>query len=208
MNEQIILIIILIFSVVIHEVSHGLAAYFQGDKTAENAGRLTLNPIPHIDLFGSIILPGIFLLSGTNAFLAWAKPVPYNPNNLKNKKWGELIVALAGPISNFILMLIFLLLLAIVNYFNISNEFIIEILKIGGFLNLFLGIFNLLPIVPLDGSKILFAILPKNISYKMSNFMEKNYLYIFIIFLLFIFNTNYIFNFVFLIFNQITKFLL
>ena len=83
---QIVLIIILIFSVIIHEVSHGLAALQQGDRTAEDAGRVTLNPIPHIDLVGTILVPAIFLLSGSSAFLAWAKPVPYNPNNLRDKK--------------------------------------------------------------------------------------------------------------------------
>ena len=199
---QIILIIILIFSVIIHEVSHGLAAYFQGDKTAEEAGRITLNPIPHIDLFGTIIVPAMFLISGASAFLAWAKPVPFNPNNLRNKKWGELIVAAAGPISNIVLMLLFIISIYILEYFNLGNEFISQVLFMGGFLNLFLAIFNLIPIVPLDGSKILFSLLPFNISQKTRWFMEKYQIHIFIIFLLIIFNTHFLGEFIYKIYKS------
>ncbi len=205
MNEQIILIIILIFSVIIHEVSHGLAALYQGDRTAEEAGRLTLNPIPHIDLFGSIIVPMIFIASGMNAFLAWAKPVPYNPNNLRDKKWGELIVALAGPLSNFILMFLFLILFWFFNHFGFGNEFILKILFTSAFMNLFLGIFNLVPVVPLDGSKVLFAFIPQKYYWNTRQFLEKNYLYIFLIFVFIIFNTSFLQDFSWNIFKWISN---
>jgi len=192
MNElNILLLFTLFFSVIIHEVAHGLTALWQGDDTAEKAGRLTLNPIPHIDLFGTIILPLIFFLSGSSLFLAWAKPVPYNPHNLKNKKWGEAMVALAGPVSNFLLMFVFIGLFYALK--NTANNFVLHFFYLAGFLNLFLGFFNLLPVVPLDGSKILFAFLPKSVSIKVRNFLEANYLYIFIIFIIIILNTNFLF---------------
>ena len=200
MNESLyfqgILIFILLFSVIIHEVAHGLAAYFQGDKTAYNMGRITLNPIPHIDLIGSILVPAIFLLSGVNAFLAWAKPVPYVPENLKNKKWGELIVAIAGPLSNLILMFLFIVGIFILTKLNIENDFFYTILYYGGFLNLFLAIFNLIPVVPFDGSKVLFSLIPYPQNQKIRNFMEQYSPYIFIILILIIFNTSFIFDFV------------
>ena len=208
-NMQIIIILILIFSVIIHEISHGLMAYFQGDDAAERAGRITLNPIPHIDLFGTIILPLIFILFHVNGFIAWAKPVPYNPNNLKNKKWGEFLVAVAGPLSNIVLMVIFLIFFILLVKFNItSNEFILKVLFNAAFLNWFLAIFNLIPIVPLDGSKILFSLLPFKLSQKVRSFMEKNYFYIFLIFLIIIFNTSFIIDWIstmyFYIFELIT----
>lgn len=204
---QIASIIVLIFSVIIHEVSHGIAAYLQGDKTAEQAGRITLNPIPHIDLIGTILVPAMFVLSGANAFLAWAKPVPYNPNDLRNKKWGELIVAIAGPISNIILMILFILSIFILEYFKLGNEFILQVLFMGGFLNLFLAIFNLIPIVPLDGSKILFSLLPFNLSQKTRWFMEKHQMYIFIVFLLIIFNMNFLGEGIYYLYNSIFRLL-
>ncbi|EFK95105.1 protein containing Peptidase M50 domain [sediment metagenome] len=202
-NIQFILIIILIFSVILHEVAHGLTAYMLGDSTAERAGRITLNPIPHIDLFGTIIVPAVFLLSGTSAFLAWAKPVPFNPNNLNDKKWGELKVAIAGPISNIILMLIFIISVVVINFFGIGNEVIFYILFWAGFINLFLAIFNLIPLVPLDGSKVLFSLLPFEISRKIKYFMDKYYLYIFLIFLFIIFNTSFIFEWIRFIYEKI-----
>ena len=102
----ILLIIILIFSAIFHEYAHGWMARRLGDETAEQAGRLTLNPIPHLDLVGSIIVPLVLLITKSNFFIAWAKPVPYNPNNLRDKKYGELKVALAGPATNFIIAII------------------------------------------------------------------------------------------------------
>ena len=150
----ILIVVILILSVVIHEVAHGYAALWLGDTTAYYAGRLTLNPIKHLDMFGSVILP--ILLSFTGFIFGWAKPVPYNPYNLKNRRWGELLVAVAGPASNIILALIFGLIIRFVNL----DAGLILVAGLIVQVNIVLAIFNLIPIPPLDGSKILFAILP------------------------------------------------
>jgi Zn-dependent protease len=152
-------IAILIISVVIHEVSHGYAALFMGDVTAKYAGRLTLNPIKHIDPFGSIILPLLFALMPGGIIFGWAKPVPYNPYNLRNQRWGELFVAAAGPLSNIILAVIFGMLVRFAEPLGLSfsavqlSVYVVQI-------NLLLALFNLIPVPPLDGSKILFALLP------------------------------------------------
>jgi len=152
-------IAILIMSVVIHEVSHGFSAYLLGDPTAKYAGRLSLNPIKHLDLFGSVLLPLVLVLTGSPYLIGWAKPVPYNPYNLRNQKWGPTIVGLAGPAANFFLVLIFGLILRFGSAGFLPESF----LQISGFvvlINLILMAFNLTPIPPLDGSKLLFAILP------------------------------------------------
>lgn len=155
---------ILIFSVVIHEVSHGYAALMLGDHTAEYEGRLTLNPMKHIDPFGSLLLPVISYLFGGFIF-GWAKPVPYNPYNLRNKKWGPAIVGAAGPAANISLAIVFGLIVRVAPH--IANGFaapmvmrFITIASTIALLNLVLAIFNLVPIPPLDGSKVLFALLP------------------------------------------------
>ena len=192
---------ILIFSVIIHEISHGYAAYFQGDSTAEQQGRLTLNPIPHIDPIGSILLPAFFVITGSNFFLGWAKPVPYNPNNLKNKKWGEAMVALAGPLSNIILAIIFLIVTFFLMSLNITNEMTMFLMQSAIFMNLFLAVLNLLPVAPLDGSKILYALLPYPTNFKVRNFMEKNHLIIFIFLIIFLLQTNFLTNIVFFLYK-------
>ncbi len=157
--DFIFIIIILIMSVILHELSHGYAALFLGDNTAKHAGRLTLNPIKHIDPVGSIFIPLMLQILGTGIIFGWAKPVPYNPYNLRNQKWGELIVAAAGPITNLFLAVIFGLVIRFGINFGVSPAFI----NLGSsivILNIVLGLFNLIPIPPLDGSKILFSILP------------------------------------------------
>jgi Zn-dependent protease len=157
-GESIIIVIaILILSVVIHEVAHGYAALWLGDTTALRAGRLTLNPIKHLDMMGSIILPTIMALLPGSLIFGWAKPVPYNPYNLKNRRWGELLVAIAGPISNILLAIIFGLF---VQFFG-GTVSAIEIAFLIIQINVALAIFNLVPIPPLDGSKILFALFPE-----------------------------------------------
>ena len=154
-------IAILIMSVVIHEVSHGYAAYFQGDKTAQYQGRLTLNPLPHLDLWGSIIIPLIsFNLGGF--IIGWAKPVPYNPYNLRNQRWGEAIVAVAGPAANLIIATIFGLLIRFAS--GTLPESFVQIASTAVLINILLAIFNLVPVPPLDGSKILFSIFPLNMA--------------------------------------------
>ena len=161
----IIKIVVLIFSVVIHEVSHGYAALALGDKTAQYAGRLTLNPLKHIDPFGSVLLPALMAILGGPVF-GWAKPVPYNPYNLKNQKWGPAIVGAAGPLANLSLAVIFGLFIRFSGSFSlagISGGFMNNFVAIAAaisILNLVLAIFNLMPIPPLDGSKVLFALLP------------------------------------------------
>jgi len=154
-------IAILVLSVVIHEVSHGVMANHLGDPTAKYAGRLTLNPIKHLDLWGSLIIPLFLILAGSPFLFGYAKPVPYNPNNLKNKKWGPAMVAAAGPLSNLIIALVFGLTL---RFIPLTNSFfaqnIVRIFANIVLLNLLLAIFNMVPIPPLDGSKVFGALLP------------------------------------------------
>ncbi|MEK7643380.1 MAG: site-2 protease family protein [Patescibacteria group bacterium] len=153
---------ILVMSVVIHEVSHGIAAYLLGDKTAYYEGRLTLNPIPHIDPFGSILLPLLLSLTGSPFLIGWAKPVPFNPYNLiKAPKWGPGIVAAAGPISNLVIATFFGILIRLGghNIIPFPQQFL-EISALIALLNIALAVFNLVPIPPLDGSKVLIAALP------------------------------------------------
>jgi len=186
--QSLFFLVILIFSVIIHEISHGFAALFLGDKTAQYAGRLTLNPIPHIDLFGSIILPVMLFLFQSPILFGWAKPVPYNPYNLKNQKWGPALVGAAGPGSNILIALLLGLAVRFLPSAPIfSPEFLstfISTLSIIVFLNLALAIFNLIPIPPLDGSKVLFSVLPYQWSF-VREFLERNGFFILLIFIFF-----------------------
>jgi Zn-dependent protease len=152
-------IAILIMSVVIHEVAHGAMAYYFGDPTAKNLGRLTLNPIKHLDPFGSVILPVLLAMTGSGFIVGWAKPVPYNPYNLRNRRVGEIAVALAGVVTNFIIALVFALLLRFGAPLGLPESAITMIGYIV-MINLVLFVFNLVPIPPLDGSKILLAFFP------------------------------------------------
>ena len=160
-TNAIFYIAILIMSIVIHEVSHGFMAEYFGDNTARNAGRLTLNPIRHLDLFGSIILPAFLILTHAGFLFGWAKPVPYNPNNLSNRKWGTIAVAGAGVLANFLIAILFGIIIRFSSGFVLpaSFYFITSAIVI---VNLALAIFNLVPIPPLDGSKILFSFLPES----------------------------------------------
>lgn len=151
-------IVALLYSVVIHEVSHGAVAYSLGDPTAKNLGRLTLNPIKHLDMFGSVILPLLSFMLGGFIF-GYAKPVPYNPLNLRDRKYGAAKVAIAGPASNIALAVLFGLTLRFLPDI-FSTSLIPELLSIVVILNLFLAIFNLFPIPPLDGHWLLFTFLP------------------------------------------------
>ncbi len=175
-------IIILIMSVVIHEVSHGYSAYLMGDHTAKNAGRLTLNPLAHLDFMGSLVVPLLAYFSAGFMF-GWAKPVPYNPYNLRNQKHGDAIVALSGPASNLFIALIFGLMLRFDLFANIAN--LTGAIQMVVVINLVLAIFNLIPIPPLDGSKILFSFLPyKYIELRQNLERYSLFLMLFVIFFL------------------------
>jgi len=160
--EYIFLIAILLFSIVIHEVSHGAMANYLGDPTAKYAGRLTLNPIKHLDPIGSVLVPLFLLLLRSPILFGWAKPVPINPYNFRDQKYGSAKVALAGPGANLSLALVF----------GLTLRFFPGLADIPGlylmfsyivFINLLLAIFNLLPVPPLDGSHILFTFLPASL---------------------------------------------
>ncbi len=146
-------------SVVVHEVSHGYAALALGDPTAKYQGRLTLNPLNHLDPIGSFLVPLLGYFAG-GFIIGWAKPVPFNPYNLRNAKWGEALVAIAGPLSNISLAFIFGLLIRFGSNLIILNQAFLSLASFVVIINITLAIFNLVPIPPLDGSKILFALLP------------------------------------------------
>jgi Zn-dependent protease len=149
-------IVILIMSVVIHEFSHGYVAELLGDPTPRLQGRLTLNPLKHLEWFGSVIVPLITSLGGF-AF-GWAKPVQWNPYNVKNKRWGEMLISIAGPGSNILIAVIFGMTI------RFSSLFSGSFLSLAAYIvaiNIVLAVFNLIPIPPLDGSKVLFSILPQ-----------------------------------------------
>ncbi|MCK4453973.1 site-2 protease family protein [Candidatus Parcubacteria bacterium] len=163
----ILIIVIFLFSVVIHEVAHGTMANILGDPTAKYAGRLTLNPLKHLDLFGSIIVPGILILTsmavGGGIIFGWAKPVPINPYNFRDQKYGSAKTALAGPAANILLALVFGLLIRFLPFgTGLFSQNLIFVFGFIVWVNLLLAIFNLLPIPPLDGSHILFAFLPQS----------------------------------------------
>ena len=152
-------IVVFILSVVIHEVSHGVMANSLGDSTAKDLGRITLNPFKHIDIFDSVILPLMLLLTNVGFIFGYAKPVPYNPANLRDKKYGPAKVAFAGPASNIILAIVFGILLRFMPDI-FASPLIPQLFLYIVWINLALAIFNLFPIPPLDGHWLLMAILP------------------------------------------------
>ncbi len=162
--EIFVLLFILIPAVILHECAHGWVAWRLGDPTAKIAGRLTLNPLKHIDPMGTIVLPGIILvlrsLGAQLPILGWAKPVPVNFNALRNPKRDMILVALAGPAVNIVFAIIFSQLLRLK-----SSPIILEIAASAVFINLLLAVFNLMPIPPLDGSRFILGILPKPLAY-------------------------------------------
>ncbi len=195
-------IAILIMSVVIHEVSHGYAASILGDQTAKYQGRLTLNPLKHLDFVGSFLVPSIAYFLGGFIF-GWAKPVPYNPYNLRPGRWSEAIVAAAGPISNIILALIFgvLLRVGVSGEASWASPAFVQITAMIVFINILLAIFNLVPIPPLDGSKLLFAIFPDKL-FQIRGFFEKYGLILVLFFIFFLW--QFIFPVIVLTFHLIT----
>lgn len=159
----IFLIAILIFSVVVHEVSHGYVAHLLGDPTAAMQGRLTLNPLKHLDLWGSFIVPALLILFNAGFLIGWAKPVPYNPYNLRNQRWGEAMVAGAGPFVNILIALFFALVIRVDAFYGVLPAAFLELTAFVVYINLLLAFFNLIPIPPLDGSKVFGALLPAHL---------------------------------------------
>lgn len=193
--DGIFYIVVLIMSVVVHEVAHGYMAYRLGDDTARLSGRLTLNPIKHLDLFGSIILPLFLILSNSGFMIGWAKPVPYNPDNLKNLRRGTFLVSIVGILANLLIAIVFGLLIRFAPSLGLpayveSGSYIGPFYKIMTtivFVNLILAFFNLIPIPPLDGSKVLFSALPLKCRY-IENFLERYGIFLLLIFIIFIWN--------------------
>jgi Zn-dependent protease len=148
--------VVLLFSVMIHEVAHGYVALLNGDPTARLSGRITLNPIPHIDPIGTILLPAILLLTGSRILFGWARPVPVNPSYFRDYRLGEITTSFAGPASNLLLALLFSYLLRL----GMGGPGLLLLAYYGCTINIFLAIFNLIPIPPLDGSHLVSAFLP------------------------------------------------
>lgn len=179
--ENIVFVLILIISIILHELAHGYAADRMGDPTPRLAGRLTLNPMVHIDWFGSVLLPALLIFSGAPFVLGWAKPVPFNPHYLDNKKWGGALVALAGPLTNIALALVFAAALQWIPLSPFMSTVAIGVVVT----NIALAIFNLIPIPPLDGHHILFAVLPEKYD-RLKQTLRNHSFLILIVFVLFI----------------------
>jgi len=184
--EHIAIIAALIISIILHEMAHGYAANALGDPTARLAGRLSGNPLVHLDPLGSVIVPALLFFSGSGMLFGWAKPVPYNPYNLSNQKWGEALVAVAGPAVNVFLAFIFAMIIRLADPLGLSNSFI-DLASYIVYINLLLACFNMIPLPPLDGSKILLAVLPFKAQQGYREFMAKMQQFGFIVTFIFIF---------------------
>lgn len=192
-------LVVLFFSIMLHEIAHGSMALRLGDPTAKHAGRLTLNPLKHIDPLGTIFLPLILLLvtGGRGPIIGWAKPVPINPFNFTDQRWGSLKVALAGPTTNFLVAIIFGLAIR----FIYLPEAIYLLFGIIVVYNFAWGLFNLLPIAPLDGSHILFALLPAKYN-QFKIFLQQYGLFILIAFIFI--GLDWIFRGAYILFSLVT----
>ena len=176
--EAALMAVVLLFSVIIHEVAHGYVALLNGDPTARILGRITLNPVPHIDMVGTIILPLLLLMSHAGILFGWAKPVPVNPLNYRNYRWGEFAVSAAGPVSNLVLAAIFSVVLRL----GLENPGLMQLAYFGVSINIFLALFNLIPLPPLDGSHILALVLPPELARLYSHLQPVGFILILILF--------------------------
>ncbi|MCK4232911.1 site-2 protease family protein [candidate division WOR-3 bacterium] len=177
-------VVILLLSIIIHEISHGFAALKLGDPTAKMSGRLTLNPIPHIDILGTIILPVMLVVMGSPFLFGWAKPVPVNPLNFRNPKRDMMITSLFGPLSNLALAIIFAVLYRVFLILGLKGNIPLQVFEFGAAINILLFCFNLLPIPPLDGSKVLMYFMPDNIAEGFSKIERFGFIIIFGLFFL------------------------
>ena len=182
----IIFILILLMSVIIHELAHGYASYALGDSTAYIQGRLTLNPLKHLDWFGSVLVPVFLIIAHSPFLLGWAKPVPFNPYNFKRfRRWGGALVALVGPLSNIALALVTIALGKILTLVIPDPSIALQILRMTVTLNIGLALFNLMPVPPLDGHHILFACLPARMEF-FKEYMRRYSLVFFLVVFVFI----------------------
>jgi len=176
--EAALMAVVLLFSVIVHEVAHGYVALLNGDPTARMLGRITLNPVPHIDPIGTILLPLLLLMTHAGMLFGWARPVPVNPLNYRNYRWGEFAVSAAGPLSNLALAALFSVLLRL----GFDNMGLMKMAYFGVSINIFLALFNLIPIPPLDGSHILAILLPRDLARLYSYLQPVGFILILILF--------------------------
>jgi Zn-dependent protease len=198
-QEQVILFGCVVVAIILHEISHGVVALWFGDDTAKRARRLTLNPIRHIDLFGSIILPAMMTLAGQGAF-GWAKPVPVNPSKLRNPRREMVFVGLAGPVTNFLLMAVAAVacrvtfqrwltdnpVRRVIGFGLTDTPLVVQVLFYFALANLLLGIFNLLPIPPLDGFELVRSVLRRSnpgLLFRIETNRQQIYLVVLLVFL-------------------------
>ena len=187
-------LVVLVFSVVFHEYAHGYIAMKSGDYTAKFAGRLTFNPIVHIDLFGTIILPVLLIVTSSPFLFAWAKPVPVNPYNFRNPGIDNVKVSIAGPVSNLILASGFTVLWILLGLFVPSLYYeLVPVLRYGLLINVLLAVFNMMPIPPLDGSHILAYFLPPELSAKYQQIQQYGFMILIIFIMTPLFNIVYYF---------------
>jgi Zn-dependent protease len=184
-------LIILVLSIVVHEVAHGYSAYLFGDNTARYAGRLTFNPIKHVDPFGSIILPFLMSLIPGGVILGWAKPVPINPYNFTRRRLGEFMTAFAGPLSNIAIATVFIILIRLSGQLGMSAEFV-QLSFVIVMINSVLALFNLIPIPPMDGYRILSVFLPGDMVEKFEYFAQRFGMLLVLFFVFFLWNPVYL----------------
>ncbi len=198
--------IIIIPSAIIHEYAHGWMADQLGDPTARLAGRLTLNPVAHIDLFGTILMPLFLFFATAGSFLfAYAKPVPFNPVNLKDRVWDPVKVAVAGPVSNILIAFVFGLVVRFASVISLAPN-IVDLVSIIVYANVLLAVFNMVPIPPLDGSKLLYALLPNTEQWmRLKITLERYGFFVLLIFIFFAFQIiSPIISFLFRLFTGFT----